>query len=462
MRGMNTAKGVPWFLVPVAVLVPVGRQALAQPGDHIRFGNTEVRPAVVVGTEYNTNVYLAEKDPVAGVNIGASPSATLKTKSDKFVLGVGGAYYVKKFLDPNLANLDRFNNVSLDADASVLPGSRVGADFAENFYIASRPTEATSAEDALVTKINNDFKGLVSIHPGSALLVRVGGGFYVQDFRTPAEASVDLDPRLNTRVAFGPVLNANWKFFPRTSVVFQSSMETYNWGNNLVDISEEISGIESPNLIYGSYLAVPDGWDWRLTTGLSGRITQKVSVESLVGFGQQIVSVDSVSEYATTLGGVDPAELNATATGYGKNCTGADGVLASVKVKYETNPKDAKSSAKTGDRNHMFSVGYEKDFSESFFTNYIASSHVYTRYDGAFSQAFGATAVFGYRYEDYEGEITRQDHFFRLRGDLNYNVTKWSRISAGARWDQRASADKIHPDIEYDNVLVHGEVTFAY
>ena len=423
---------------------------MAGPGDHIRLGNAELSPGLAVGSEYRSNVYLSEVDEVAGVNVNASPFVGLKLTNENLVLGAQGAYHLKKYLDPSLANLDRFNNVSADVDASILPHSNVGVDLSESFAIASRPSEAESAEDANITKLTNDLKALLAFHPGSALDVRLGGSFGVQDIKTPPEASIDNDARYNTRVGYGPVLNGRWKFFPRTSVVFQSSAEWFDWGSNLVDINEEVAGISSPDTVYGSYLAVPDGWTWRFETGLTGRVTQKVALNVVVGYGQMLYDSQSVIDAAAAIGDVDAAELAGTVVGFDKNVSGSTGFLANVIVKY--NPVE----------NHQVSLGYRKDFSDSYFTNYMAYNYVYAKYDAQLGDSLGFTGVGGYRFEDFEGEITRQDHFVRVRGDVNYAITKWSKIGAGARWDRRASADRMHPEAEYDDVQIHGELTVAY
>lgn len=444
------------FLAAFAV-VAQGRVAAAGPGDHIRVGNIEMSPGVEVGGEYRANVYLAEDNEVSGFNLNASPFVGAKLTNENLILGLDAAYHLKKYLKADLSNLDRFNNTDLGLDANILPKARVGALVSDSFVIASRPSEAESAEDANITKIANDAKLLGVVRPGTALEISGGLKHVYQDYRTPAEASYDNDSHYNTKSSMGPVLNGRWRFFPRTAVVAQASAEWFDWEYNVVDIAGVDQGVADPDDLLGQYLAVPDGSTWRFKTGLTGRITERTALNLLFGYGQATFDTQSVID-AGNAAGASPEELQPTATGFDKNVSGGTGVLVTLGVKYALMHDSAEPAAD----NHILGLGYEKDFVDTYFTNYVAFHSLYGRYDGKFMEKLGTTLVVSYRHDDYEGEVTRQDHFLRLRTDLSYDITRFAKVETGVRWDRRISADGMHAEAEYSDLVAHGDLTFTY
>jgi hypothetical protein len=79
-----------------------------------------------------------------------------------------------------------------------------------------------------------------------------------------------------------------------------------------------------------------------------------------------------------------------------------------------------------------------------------------------FADRVGAKVNVGYRYEQYLGEVTRDDHVLNVGADVAYRVTKFLDASAGASWKQRGSADGDHPDIEYDDLIFSIGLTATY
>ena len=74
----------------------------------------------------------------------------------------------------------------------------------------------------------------------------------------------------------------------------------------------------------------------------------------------------------------------------------------------------------------------------------------------------GVKANFGYRYEQYLGEVNRDDHLINAGLDLSYRATKFLDIGGNVKWVQRGSADGLHADVEYDDVTVGIGLTATY
>ncbi len=110
--------------VLVGALMPGVAQA--QPGDHVRIGDAELVPKLVLGSHYRTNAYLMESDEEAGVGLMLRPSAELELDGQDLDVGLGAAYHLRKYLNPQLSNLDRYRDGHFDLALGILPSSGIG------------------------------------------------------------------------------------------------------------------------------------------------------------------------------------------------------------------------------------------------------------------------------------------------------------------------------------------------
>src|SRR6185436_8074214 len=247
----------------------------------------------------------------------------------------------------------------------------------------------------------------------------------------PSE-SVDL----NERVGYGPTFNGQWKFLPKTAIVTNFIYRWYDWQNNTLDAE----GDEGSPTDEGAVIAVPDFTEWRADAGIRGRFTDRLVLELLLGYGQMIYD-----EGSTDAAG-DPSEgdIGADLTSFG------DGLTTTVGLNY------------TPEENHQLSVGYQKSFEDSYFTNYMTYHLAYFRYRGVFARDWSLQTEMSYRYESFVGEITRQDNVLGANLDGGYQLSDFAELGLGAGWTERSSADGQHPEIEYDDVNVHIQATFTY
>lgn len=421
------------------------RPAEAQPGEHVNLGEAELIPKVEIGSVYSSNVYLQEIDEQAGVALKLTPSAELTLESPELDLDLRGAYHFLKYLDPNLTNLDRYKDGLVDLDLGILPKALVGLDLEETFKSSSRASEATHAGSALIVKVANDLGGFLAFHPGGALEVKGGGRFIYEDYRVPPEVNIEQSPFYNSRIAYGPALEGKWRFFPRTAVVLQGRLERFTWDDNLVNIQESL-GISEGD--YGNYIGVPDGSLWSVQGGLRGRITERVAINALVGYtsatyDEATVLEDGANEQEASV------DLDAASQGFDRDSEGIEGLSALVALDYNL------------DEMRRISLGYDRGLRDSYFTNFFVYDYVFLRAKALLSSRLGVAAEGGYRYESFFGEINRQDHVVRVRGDITYAGSDWLSVGAGAGWDRRASANEI-ATVEFDDVQVHVEMSLTY
>jgi hypothetical protein len=425
--------------------------SLALEPDHIRAGNIELVPSVEMRVVRRSNVYLTEGETTAeeGNVIGAAPqSGTAILLHPSLSFGIEGEDTTVQFnLDMDAAryleeehqNLNRYDDVELGLDFRTLNRSIVGLKLNERFHRTGRETEATYATSAYITHLMNNTGGRLSFRPGSSLSIDVGGDFSYDKYDVSADATADGSPSLNSRVGYGPGIDLKWSFFPKTAIVASYSQHWFTWENNLVDTKGD--GLSESE--FGDSLGIPNGSEWKATVGLRGRLTEKIVLGLIGGVGQMDYDENSVQG--------QNGEGNAAEQGFDRDLTGlSEGILGIVELGYK--PIEGQS----------LTLGYRKDFQDVYFTNFVDFHNVFVRYEGMFADRFGAKASGGYRFEQYLGEVSRDDHVLNAGVDLSVRVTRYFEVAGGVSWKERGSADGLHSDIEYDDVTMSLGLTGSY
>ncbi len=440
IRSRTVAGGV------ILVALGLSGSAHAQPGDHVRVGDAELIPKVVLGTKYRTNAYLQEAEETPGLALFLSPSAELKLDGQDVKLDLGASYHLRKYVNQDLANLDRFRDGKFDLDLGLLPKSVIGFELSETFASSSRESEAWYAEsNALITHLRNDLGGALAFHPGGALEAKAGGHFSWDDYNVPEGSNIEADANYNARLGYGPAGEFKWRFFPRTAVLLNASMDWFKWNNNLVNIQ---SGAGQTTTEYGSYLGMPDGTLLTVSGGLRGRFTERIAVGLVLGYNKAVYDeqtvIDDGSNEPEAAGDIDPV-----ASGFGTDSSGLDNLLANASVEYALS------------ETHRVAVGFDRALQDSYFTNYVVHNYAFLRYHVLLGTRFGVGAEGGFAQETFRGEVARTDLVVRTRLNGTYAANEWLAVGAGMWWDRRASAEGI-AQIEYDDIDVNLNVTITY
>lgn len=422
-----------------------GAVATAAPGDHIRSGNTEVVPSIQLMAEYRTNVYLQEgavsNGPPTqdGTSIRVRPELTVNVDGSHVIFDFSAGYTARKYLVAEQANLDRFKDVDLGTSINALHSAPVGLKLSDRFHIIGRETEATYATSAYIGHTSNDAQGRLSVHPGGAMDLDLGGYHTYDHYEVAPNVAPSGSPALNSRAGYGPAVDLKWRFFPKTAIIATYSMAWFDWENNLLDAQGE--GINEGEV--GAFLGVPDGSSWRATLGMRGRFTEKIVLGIIGGYGRMTYDTASV-----TGGG---GESDASSQGFGQNLDEfPDSLLVTVELGYS--PIETQT----------ITLGYRKAFQDVYFTNFVVFHNSFLRYEGMFADRFGMRLEGAVRAEDYSGEISRSDLVMRGGLDLTYRTTPFLDLDIGTGWIRRVSADGANPEIEYDDVAVRAGLTFTY
>lgn len=447
--------------VALALLSPAAR---AGAGDHIRSGQFVFTPSVSIAANYHSNVYLSDgssgSPEVGAPAVIVQPRLKLSLPKDDLALDWEFGYHLKKFIEIapgdayEVQNLDRFNEVDSTLDFVALQRSFLGVRFGDVFSISNYPAElATSDADANVIVTSNDARGGLVLRPGSALDVELLGQLGLDNYNVPGvlqENSTTFN--YNDRVSYGPMLNANWRFLPKTTFISENSLIWADWKHNLIaSIGPETAGAD-----YGNYIGKPDALAWRTLWGVKGQFTSKIAAQVEVGFGQAYYDEQTVLDQAGSISdNSSEIDLSLGTENFDKDLTSfKDGFLVNVQVAYAP----AKTQAVT--------LGYRKDFQDAVFTNYVAYNYMFLRYGGTFAKRFGVGAEVGLRYDGYHGEVHRTDLNTTVKGELGYKFTNFlgTRLSGG--WTQRSCGDKdcgsVFYATQYDDIWGELALTATY
>ena len=398
--------------------------SLAAPGDHIRAGDAVVVPEVDVGMEYRTNVFRTEADGTPGANLRLSPGVDIDVDNPMNQFKLGGEWELRKFIfvgddgsgksaSERNASLDQSNQCGVNAILDALKHETVGLQLRNVSSVRNNLTDAAIAASPFNTRIRNNLGGGLRISPGQALAITPGAVWVYDDFRTAGGDG----RRYNQRSTYGPNLESRWDFFPRTALVLNGSYLINDWSENSIT-----QGVD-PSL-NGGLIETPNSSHLKFETGLSGRFSTKLFLDLLLGYGAAVYEGSDKS----------------------LNVSGLQGTRASVQLRYVMS-----DSAQA-------SVGYKKDFTDSFFTNYIAYNNVYAMLQGNLS-GFRPSMKYSYRSEAYNGLDQRQDILMRFDLNMAYDMRTWASLNGGFGWQQRASSVDT---VEYDDLQVRVFGTFKY
>jgi hypothetical protein len=429
----------------------------------VRLGDAVLSPSLYTGLQGHTNAYLAsgsaQEAEIPALAFLLQPKLKLELKGDQARLDAGVGYRLKKFIDVqvddyNTQNLDRYNEVDASLGLDALTRGLVGIKLDDNFAITDQPA-ALAQEGGTATSnivhIGNDLSGGLQLRPGTAIDVDALGIFGADSYELPPSLSHEASTAYNSKLSYGPAVSAAWRFLPKTSLNGYFAYTWTDWGSSFV----RSPGDEAQGSSVGRYIGKPDSQSWRATAGLKGQFTEKLAAEVTAGYGQ--ATYDERSVVADAAGTPDSStELDTSgAESFATDLTSfGDGLLVVARLGY--------SPVKW----HTFSVGYKKDFQDAVFTNYVTYNALFVEYRGTMAERLGLGLKFGYRLDDYHGEIARDDNNVELTLDASYKVAEFLAIGFTADWRHRAcvatDCDRDFYGTQYDDVSGQLGLTLSY
>jgi hypothetical protein len=432
------------------VATGVSSTASAAPGDHIPLGNAIITPSIDVGWEHRTNAFQTNAGGNGVNNLLFAPHLEIAAEGPRSDFTLASHYEGRFTLlfgrsDAEMMYaLDRWTDFNVEAQLNTLKGQVLQLGFTDSIGMRNNLASVSGvlpSGGAYQRQFRNAFSTIATVRAGPSLDIRLHGNWAYSKYWVPFSNTGRGFRDLNTKNEIGPRLDVQWTFFPRTAIILESELTLNRWKNTLIGgIPESTTG---PGL--GAELAMPDSLFSKTRLGVRGRFTPRLVVVGMAGYG--IANYDEASVEAAT-------EL----TDFGKDLGGRgipgatlgmrlEPLLVQLQAKYELGPTQ------------KLVAGYDKDFVDSWFTNYMAYNELYGRWEGQFVERVNTGASISYRRESYAGEITRSDDLVRAGGDVGYQIQDFASITGGVAWVRRLSSKQA---LDYDDVNIHVSANFTY
>jgi hypothetical protein len=323
-------------------------------GIGFRVGDFELHPGIGVDFGYDSNYLLrhANEGPLGTLRLRASPSFSVSTLGPQrreegppptvgFRADLTATYNeffpvsgTEAERDQLRAQRDIGGDLSLALD--ILPGREWSGNLKAGVGRAIRPTqEAQPTED--FNRILPQGSAEIAWTPGSGLLDwRLGYGFSATVFESDAFAPLNsLRHDANTR--------GRWRFLPRTAFMYDGKFSFITYPNP--------SGVVDPKV---------NSFPMRSRVGINGLVTNSFAVLALVGWGASFYQ-DDTQDF--------------------------DSIIGQLELKWYLTPSSTTDPMKVSATLSSISVGFIRDFEDSYIGNYFEKDQGFAR----FSYFFGGT-----------------------------------------------------------------------
>ena len=462
-----------------------GNVAHAAAGDHIRFGNGgEFTPSLSLSGVYRTNNYLTvgsafgdsdDDATVGGMHLNVRPGLALDLDSRAVILGVEAGYDMRKYFREELTNLDRYRNLNGRIQLVALPQAVVGFKVDTGITVSGRETQAVNAQDAYLQQLVSRNQATLTVRPGDAMEIDVGGVFELRTIKVPEGfATVDGAPtaNLNSRAGSGLVSTFNWQFLPKTAIVAGFERLNSRWESNAIAASGQGVGTfaiepggsdfvlcDPDDSATGSddcFLPVPNGVFTTFDAGIRGRFTPRLVVGAVVGFTRATFDASTVAAPASGAAMTDVEDTEGC--GSRGDADGVNDELVGFPCMLNGNLEIAYEVAD----GHVITGGFLREAQPVFFTNYLNLNRYYVGYTGVFADRHAVSVALDANQQNYRGQVSRDDLWYRTRLDVGWGIQKWLTVDTGVWYTGRRSAGAEFPEIEYDDVNIHGGITLVY
>jgi hypothetical protein len=382
--------------------------------------NGVFQPGLRFTAAYQSNVYKTDAEAEGDLTLQISPHLWLLHSSQNADFRLGGEYYLKKYtnafvdstVDPvGHRDLDVFLNYMMAVDLVTRPQGKfsflVGDElsrYSTEFDNASSKTDTGATgwqspllrQYSLMDRLANDAHIGVAVRPGTSL--EIEGLFHFDLSKYSGALKQGINDDATGRRTYGQsfdfygTVDAKWRFFPRTSLLFSAEFGHVMWSP---DLQESLGANMDPAL---TNLNQYDSNRWRVWFGVQGKFSRKLSVQGMIGYGNAYF-VDSPEDTAGDL-------------------RGGQGLLGRIQLHWAPVATQ------------RFSLGFQRDFRHVYFSNYYITTSPYLRYTGQIAGFLMPSASFSYALRQYSGDVDRKDHEIRAGGALDFQLTKWLKMGA--------------------------------
>lgn len=365
------------------------RSSLSPDASGLPLGPLVVKPGIDLIGMFDSNVYRDAIAPEADFGLEATPYLGLLFPGDDFRWTLNAYYRFFTFFNLGGRNHNVFRRVAhfgLSTAFDVGRRSKVGFTLGPEFWNNPAPRGfGDGTEQSLGVLVPLQFR----FRPTRAFNVTVDGRWnWNRSYFSAALLSPDPIV-LGNRHELAGGLGLDWRFFPRSHLLFNGEIGRTLWGPADPNPSgADFSASQEPATF------------WRVYLGLKGDITRKLSFLALIGYGNAYFGPTAVTP----------------------KLTGPAGLLG--KVEFAVRPVLTQRIA----------LGFSRDFQFTYYANRVEATQAYFKYQGLFFQRLTASFDFSWTLRNLVGQTTRLEHQWTAGLGLEVLIAQWFHVGVSYRF----------------------------
>ncbi len=397
----------------------------AEDDEGIRAGASgRFQPGIEIGASYDSNVYRSESNGEGDLVLRVEPHLRYILRSENADFEVYGEYHLKQYTGVAVdhqndsvghKDLNVYANYLAGLDLVTRPKGQFSFLFGDKLSRLSREFDNVDLPQfrySLMDSLNNKAHIGVEGRPGTSLRIR---GTFNIDLARYTGANAQGFGESSDRRLYGQAfdfygnIEVGWKFFPKTQAMLIADFGHIMWEPDLQD-SFTVAGCDESLCSMNQY----DSDHWRVWLGVQGKISRKLALQGLFGYGN--------------------AYFPNSSEGVGGNLRGADGILGKVQLHW--NPA----------LTQKITIGFLRDYRFLYFSNYYITTSPYVRYRGQIAGFILPTAEFKYLYRTIAGDVDRTDHEIKARAGVDFQIRDFFSVGVDyTYWSIVASSDGSEP-----------------
>jgi hypothetical protein len=392
----------------VGVLGLLGAAPALAADDGVALGPLVVRPSIGVGLVVDSNVYAAPSGAEQlDLGVQVRPEIQLEYPGENFRWDFASHYRFFTYFNlqgNNHNDLRVVTQFGVRTAFDVNRKGKVGFEFSPEVFntpFARGFANGTEQRFGAYVPLN------VHIRPTTAFTISPKATWKYERAYYPELTFGANSITLGNRHEIGGGLGVDWRFFPRSHVVFDSHVGTVQWGQ---------VGNQTNNI------------NWKVWGGVRGDITRKLSLLAMLGYGN------------IYFGSANSAN----------NLTAAEGLLGKVELGIRPLPTQ------------RIGIGFGRDFQFQYFTDRLVNTQAYVTYKGLFAERVGAKVDFSYVFRNMVGALTRNEHQVSAGAGVDVKILEWLSVGGSYRFAGVVGTNDPNDAGKYLDHRGLVELTFGY
>lgn len=388
----------------IAALTMASSPAASEPGDGLSAGKLNLSPGLSLSTTFDSNVFFTSEDEetLSSPSLTVMPFLNISTVgADAVNFDLGASVQWQQYLRTNIDEISDQSGLSANVDVGVGFNEKGAVSFRLEDSFARTNEPPTDISSASFDRTINRAGATLGVHPGG----KVFQHYLSYDFTLQLH---DEFPDIDRKV-HDITLHNHWKFLPRTALLLNGDLGLIRYDEPTRTRGDrDFANINSTPL--------------RITGGLRGLITNRLSVQLLAGWG----------------------------IGFYSNGNDFGGLLVDSRVTYFFGPIAERSSVY---------LGYEKSFNDTTIASFVSTHRPYIGYlQGIADRRLRLNARLDFFFREYDGvpaglynvaagqvnvPADLNDTLLRIRLGADFDIRKWFTLGINYSLSANFTDDRI-------------------